>query len=658
MNSRAQLEKAVASESRGDFAGAITGYWKVLAREPSNIDALFLLGRVHCQQGQLEDGAQALRKVVTLRPDHAPAQTLLGMTLARAGRTQESLACFERALAADPQFEPALVSRADMLDALGRHDEAVAAYDKALMVNAGNVVTWCNRGTALEALGRDVAAVESFQHALGLNTNLPEVHFNLANALQRLQRYEDAVGHYRRAVALRPNLTPAFINLGRALVSLGRWQEAADVYQQALKLDPRSALVHDALGYVLWMLERYEDSLASFDKALTIDPDYAASLSKKARFLYVLGRRDESRTLVERAIAIDPGNPNNYLLLSELKKFEPGDPQLAAMESLLPAIESRPVQDQAALHFALGRAYGDVGRHEQSFHHLHKGNALTRAEIVYDEPTEIDSLDRIARVFTPELLRSKAGHGNPSTQPIFIVGMPRSGSTLIEQILASHPDVYGAGERENFQKARIDVTGSRAYPEVVRSMTPEQLDAVGSAYLASMTASAPIAAHFTDKMLANYIYVGLIRLALPNARIIHAQRNPIDTCLSCFALRFNGPQNFVYDLGELGRFYRAYQQLMDHWRRVLPDDAMLEVQYEDVVADIETQARRIVAYCGLEWNEACLAFHQNRRAVHTASASQVRQPIYKTSVERWRAYEKHLEPLLEALGAAATAAGP
>lgn len=652
MNAAAQLQQAIALENRGNLAEAMAAYQRILSHEPGNIDALFLLGRAYCQQDQFEPGAQAFRKVIALQPGHAAAHTLLGMCLGRLGRPKNALTSFERAIEADPKNLIAMISSADTLAELGRHADAVTQFDKALAIDATNIVAWCNRGLALEALGRDSDAAESFERVLALNPNLAEVHFNLANALQRLQRYDDAVRHYQRAIAQRPNLTPAFVNLGRALVSLQRWQEAADIYAQALKHDPHSALVHDAIGFVMWNLERYQDSLASFDKALAIAPNYAATLNKKARLLFVLGRLEESRALTERAIAADPGKPVNYLMLSEMKRFAPDDPHLPSMEKLLAGIESRPVQDQIDLHFALGKAYGDIGRHEPAFRHLVKGNALMRGRISFDERAAIDSLDRIGPVFTPELLRSKSGHGNPSTQPIFIVGMPRSGTTLIEQILASHPQVYGAGERQNFKQALTKVAGAADYPDVVPALTPSQFDAIGSAYLTSMTtsASAAAAARITDKLPANFVYVGLIRLALPNARIIHVRRNPIDTCLSCFATLFRSTLNFTYDLGELGRFYRAYERLMAHWRAVLPEGAMLEVQYEGVVEDIETQARRIVAHCGLEWDAACLAFHKADRPVSTASAAQVRQPLYRSSVGRWHAYRDQLQPLLEALG--------
>ena len=645
-----QLKEAVALDQGGNLAAAMAGYEKVLAREPRNIDALFLLGRAHCQQGKFERGAEILRKAIQLNPKHAHAHNLLGMALNRLGRPQEALACFERALATDAQSALALLNKADTLSALGQHAEALMEYDKALVVDRTNVVGWCNRGIALEALGRDSAAAESFQRALALNPNLAEIHFNLANVFLRLQRPEDAVRHYQRTIALRPDLAAAFADLGRALVLLDRWQEAADSYGRALELGENSVQLHHAMGIVLWRLDRFEDSLASFDKALALDFDDADTLNKKGRLLVVLGRLEEGRALLERAVATAPDKIASYLALSYIKQFARSDRDLAAMEKLLQGADSRPVDDQIELHFALGKAYRDVGNHERSFRHFRRGNVIKRGQVRYNEKAVLEKFDRVREVFTSELMSGKAGYGNKSSQPIFIVGMPRSGTTLIEQILASHSQVYGAGERLDFMRALARIIRPADYPRGVPALAPARFDELGSAYLASIGLSAMDAARFTDKGLSNYLYAGTIALALPNARIIHARRDPIDTCLSCFTTLFDDQQDFTYDLGELGRFYRAYERLMEHWRQVLPEDAMLDVQYEQVVEDIEAQARRILSHCGLAWDDACLSFHKLSRPVQTTSAAQVRQPLYRTSVGRWHSYREELRPLLEALG--------
>jgi len=686
MSAAAQLQKAITCENSGDLAGAMAEYQKIVRREPSNTDALFLLGRAQCRQGQFEAGAQLFRKIIKLRPAHAPAHTLLGMALLRLGRPEEALVSLELGLAADPRFELALVNKADVLAELGRHAEAVAEYDKALAINAGNPANWCNRGNALQTLGRDTEAIESFQRALALSPNLAEGHFNLANVLHKLRRSEEAVPHYRRAIALRPGLAGPYLNLAGALLALKRWQEAEQISrqairlrpdmakpyadlaeallalnrwqesaynaEQAIRLEPASARAHCHLGCALFELGNHDQGLAEVEKALALDPDNTGALHEKARFLLILGQADEARVLLKQAIDIDPQKVVSYLLLAEISRFTADDPLLPAMEGLLNGTDPRESADRIGLQFAVAKAYSDIDRHEISFEHLLAANALMRRQFSYDETHRLGQIDRIRQIFTAELLHSKSGNGDPSRQPIFIVGMPRSGSTLIEQILASHPRVHGAGERTDLSDALFATTRARPadYPEFIQTLRPEQLGEIGAAYIASMTKSFPAVDRFTDKMLGNFIFVGLIRLALPNARIIHVRRNPVDTCWSCFSIRFSEPLDFAYDLGELGRSYRAYEGLMEHWRHVLPKDAMLEVQYEDAVADIDTQARRMIDYCGLEWDDACLAFHKASRAVRTASVAQVRQPIYKTSVERWRPYERHLGPLLEALG--------
>jgi hypothetical protein len=287
-----------------------------------------------------------------------------------------------------------------------------------------------------------------------------------------------------------------------------------------------------------------------------------------------------------------------------------------------------------------------LGRHDEAFRHLAQGCALKRRELAYDEAAMLAYFARIKRVFTPELMRDKAGSGDPSSVPLFILGMPRSGTSLVEQILASHPDVFGAGELNDLSR----LAKSMPYPEGIADAGAEQLRKLGAGYVARARARGGDALRVSDKMPANFFYVGFIRLVLPNARIIHTRRNPVDVCLSCFSQLFLGSgQNFSYDLGELGRYWRQYDALMAHWRQILPEGVMLEIDYADLVDDTEAQARRLLDFCGIGWNDACLAFHQTKRPVLTASVAQVRQPIYRSALGKWRAYERHLAPLLKEL---------
>ena len=328
------------------------------------------------------------------------------------------------------------------------------------------------------------------------------------------------------------------------------------------------------------------------------------------------------------------------------------------MEALAAKTDGLSKTDRMQLDFALGKAYADLKDHDRSFRHLLAGNAAKRATIAYDEQAAFALFDRIESLFTPDLIAAKSGGGDPSPMPIFIIGMPRSGTTLVEQIIASHPVVYGAGELQNFNDVVLTVRGpdgnSLPYPEFVAALDAAALQQIGARYIALVRALAAKyeradTARITDKMPSNYYFAGLIHLALPNAKIIHTIRDPVDTCISCFSKLFSAEQNHTYDLSELGRYYRRYERLMAHWRSVLPAGCILDVRYEDIVSDVEQQARRIIAYCGLPWTDRCLSFHETERPVRTASATQVRQPIYSSAVGRWRVYEQHLGPLLDAL---------
>jgi hypothetical protein len=288
---------------------------------------------------------------------------------------------------------------------------------------------------------------------------------------------------------------------------------------------------------------------------------------------------------------------------------------------------------------------------ERAFRHLLKGNAAKRRLIAYDEAAHFAEMSATAATFTPGLIRVQQGGGDLSDRPVFIVGMPRSGTTLVEQILASHPAVFSAGEQPEFGRAVRGGYQPGPLPFDSAALTGEDLSRLGGRYLSRMNAKVPKQAlRFTDKMPANFRFLGLIHLTLPKARIIHVRRDPRDTCFSCYSKLFSGALEFTYDLAELGRYYKAYDALMAHWRAALPEGAMLEVQYETLVEAFEAEARRIVAYCGLDWDARCLEFHKTERPVITASTAQVRQPLFKTSIGRWRRYEQWLGPLQEALG--------
>ena len=367
-----------------------------------------------------------------------------------------------------------------------------------------------------------------------------------------------------------------------------------------------------------------------------------------------IGRIAEARSAHETAVSLSPEKPAFYYNLTAVAELKPDDPKFAALRTMEQHRGSLEVEDQIPLHFALAKSYTDQGDYKRAFRNLRLGNALKRARIVYDERATLADMDNVRSIFDKRLLAKHRGRGDPSTTPVFVLGMPRSGSTLIEQILASRGKVHGAGEISDFVGVAAEVAGEnladlQAFGDDAEAFR-EQLRRIGAGYLDRLRARAAGADRIVDKMPDNFRLAGLIHLALPNARIIHTRRDPIDTCMSCYSKLFSADVPFAYDLGELGRYYRAYDAVMAHWRAVLPAEVLLEVRYENLVADPETQARRLVEHCGLEWDARCLDFHRTPRLVRTASAVQVRKPIYTDAVARWTKSGADLAPLIAALG--------
>ena len=538
--------------------------------------------------GEMTKLFNLMSSALTLNPDRAESHYGLGLALLSKNQLDEAVACFERALAIDPDYAEANCALGQALQALKQNARALHCFIEALEVDPDYVEALLGRGSTLRALNHHDEAVRCYERALQLTPENVQALSGIAAALQGGNRHEEALVHLRQALTLKPQSGETQLLFGAILEELGRTVEAQHAYATAIELEPENV-----------------------------------------------------RFRVARTSS---------------KQVEDGDPDLAAMETCARKIDERPPDEQLLLHFGLGKALSDVGRNEESFSHILAGNALKRHQLLYDEAVMLAMLDRIRTVFTSEFMNFSRGAGHLSPLPIFIIGMPRSGSTLVEQILASHRKVFGGGERHDFADVAMRIAGNAArstFPDMARSLTADQLYRIGAEYVERLNMAAEEPAGFqrvSDKMLANYCFAGLIHLVLPNARIVHTCRDPIDTCLSCFSQLFAAEQPFAYDLGELGRYYRGYNTLMSHWNSVIPKSALLDVHYEELVHDFEAQARRIVAHCGLEWDPACLTYYKTERLVRTASVTQVRRPIYRSSVRRWRPDPERIRPLLEGLG--------
>ncbi len=602
------LENALALHRAGRLAEAEAIYRQILAADPCHADCLHLLGMIEHQRGHHETAIELIGQAIAVSPSQAAYHSNLGTILQAQGKLDEAAACFHRALALKPDWVEVLSNLGNVLPKQGKLEEAAGCQLRALTLKPDLAEAHSNLGIIRQAQGKLQEAVACYERALALQPDYLDAHNNLGTALLEQDRIDEAIAHYERVLNLKPDYATAHNNLGNALMRQDRMEEAQAHYERALALQPDYANAHNNLGNVLKDWGRFDDAMAHYERAIAIRPDYAEA----------------------------------HLNRSELKRFQRGEADLAALEAL--AEKDDLAADKALyVHFALAKALEDVGEYDRAFEHLRQGNALKRAQIDYQEKNALDLFQRISAVFERKLLDRFQGAGDPSSVPVFVVGMPRSGSTLIEQILASHPQIHGAGELTTLEKMEA------GYPEGILEADSSTFEQLAERYLASLPKVFDGKLRIVDKLPGNFLRIGLIHLMLPNARIIHTMRNPIDTCVSCYSKLFSKHLYFTYDLAELGRYYRGYAELMTHWRSVLPPGAMLDVSYEDVVEDLEGQARRLIEYCGLPWDDRCLSFHKSSRPVKTASAVQVRQPLYRGSLQRWRRYEASLGPLIEAL---------
>ena len=550
-----------------------------------------------------------------------------------------------------PEFD-ALVALAERRQSEGRLAEAAAAYRAIVSLRPDIAEAYSNLGDVLLELGQLDEAAAQYRQAIALKPGLFAAHNNLGCVLRRQGKLDEAAARFEQAIAIMPDLAEAHNNLGGVLLEQDKLDEAAAQYERAVALEPGLVQAHNDLGCIFQEQGKLAQALQHYQQAIALRPDLADAHFNLAGALKAEGKFLEAAAYYDRAIALDPLYAEAYLDRADLKTFRAGDADLAALEMLAADTGRLPADKMVYIHFALAKALEDVGDYERAFQHLLQGSALKRREVDYDEAGTRQTFRIVADVFDAALLDRFAGVGDPSPAPIFIVGMPRSGTTLVEQILASHPQVHAGGELKNLDRVVKSVADAAGRPDPFSSgvwqLNADSLRRLGHAYLASLPAPAAGQTRITDKAPSNFLHIGLIHLILPNARIIHTVRDPVDTCVSCFSKLLRSVP-FSYDLGELGRYYCWYNELMTHWRTVLPAGVLLDVAYRDVVGDFEQQARRLIDYCGLPWDDRCLKFHETDRPIATASNVQVRQPLYATAFERWRRYEAHLGPLLAEL---------
>ena len=611
------------------------------------------LAEMHRQQGHLDQAIAHGEQAVAIDASMACAHSNLGIAYYDRKAYDRAQACHRKALALQPPFLQSLNNLGSIARARKDMKGAADWYRKALAINGDFLEALSNLGAVLVEDEQAEAALPWLERALQLQPNYPEALCNLGLVRLKQEQAELAEALLRRSLQLRPGYPEAMVGLSRVLYDQNRLAEARAVLRDVVAHTPDKADAWSQLGMLASEMDSAEEAEAAYRQALVLDPKMTDALTGLGNLRLEQGKIAAAEEFLREALVIDPDHLGARFHLTQTRKVKAGDDNLKALIAKLPEAQTYSAEKQISLHYALGKSFDDLQEWDKAFLHFMEGARLKRAKLNYDAEADSTRTRRIAEVMGSSFMDALRGAGDPSHVPVFVLGMPRSGTTLTEQILASHPDVHGAGELRDLMEVVQQPVPSQLFepfPENLARLTPDRLTEWGNEYVRRLRERAPEAKRITDKMPANYLALGLIPLMLPNAKIVHVKRNPVDTCVSCFTRLFNRQQEATYDLAELGRHYANYARLTEHWRQALPKESFLEVQYEDIVADMEGQARRLIDWCGLEWSSSCLAFHENKRSIRTASVTQVRQPIYNSSVERWRHYEPFLEPLFAGLG--------
>lgn len=602
------------------------------------------LGECRRILGEFDLAVDAYHKAIKLAPREAGFHNNLCVALVRAERPEEALVAGDAAIAAQPRLAMAHVNRANALVALGRQEDALESFDRALKYEPRNAQALNNKGNLLREVCRHKEAIQALTAYLKLKSDDPEVWAALGASQQELADYEQAEVSLRKAIALDPDNPQIYAHLSTLFLVTGAADKAVDVFKVATAREPRSVYGWRQLGHA-----------------------YRSG-----------GQYEEARDAYNRALACDPTDGASYRGLIDLDKVEAGSPLVDQMETMLATADaqagdpggtkaSKAITDEVrvSLHLALGKAYDDTKAYEKAFDHYLLGNAVNDGLLTYDRDDTQRDFVRIKSVYNAAFFaeRDPQASGVPDDRaPIFIVGMPRSGTTLVEQVLASHSSVFGAGElldlgimegALNSEAGRV-ITADGApmppMPERAQIIPSAEWQDLGAEYIRrTRKLAGDEAPHVTDKMPHNFLRVGMIRAMLPNATIIHCTRSPVDNCLSIFKNHFSAAHGYASDLTKLGEYYRMYADLMAHWNAVLPG-VMHAVPYEAMVSDVEGTTRALLDACHLPFEEACLNFHETKRAVNTLSVAQVRQPIYASSVKAYERYGTRVEPLIAALG--------
>ncbi|MEM1111393.1 MAG: sulfotransferase [Pseudomonadota bacterium] len=650
---KAIFEQVAALIRAGDHVPADALLSQALQDFPNDPNFLRLQGFSFADQGQLAEAVDRLTHVTRLMPESAQAHEDLANVKLRQRDVEGAIASL-RSAAKHERGSQAQQRLGELLTAVGRHSEAESVFEASLDADP-------NRRELSEAMelvqqGNLSEAERRYRDIIRQQPDSVDAIRLLGVLLVRRERFDDAAACFRRAVELAPDFWKAWMNLGGALSEQQKFSEAEAAYLSAAKLDRGAVQTLERLGANALKAGELDKCIDYLERSLELDSEYFPSLLSMGHALKTIGRQDEAIESYYGSIRSRPDFGEAYWSLANLKTFRFKDEDLEQMHEQLARVADstdEEAQDaEIAFHFSLGKASEDRKDYALAFDHYFSGNSKKRFKVDYDPIAYQDNNDRIIDVFNKAFFEERQGWGYDDDSPILILGLPRSGSTLLEQILASHSGVEGTAELHYLIRAATETGLNRAdgirYPQVMHELKSHHVRGIGEEYIENTLKHRTGSPYFTDKMPNNFVAIGFLHTILPNAKVIDARRHPLDSCLGTFKQLFANGQLFSYDLYDLAHYYTQYIRMIDHWNDVLPGK-VLTVNYEDVVGDLETQARRIAEHCKLDWEPNMLEFHANERAVKTASSEQVRQPIYSSSVALWRRYEDQLGELIEYL---------
>lgn len=635
-----------ALKAQGKLDAALRYYQEAVRLQPDFAEAYHNMGNVLQAQGQLKEAITNYQQALTYKPDYAEAYTHLGAVFRRQGHLSDAMVCCQQALRLKPDYAEAYHNLGNVFWDQGDLDQALICYQEAIRLKPDYAESYSHLGDALQARGRLTEAEMSYRQAIQRRPDYAEAYNNLGTILQRRGDLDQAIASYQKALQLKPDFAEAYNNLGLVLHEQGKLSLAIASYRRAVQHKPDYTEAYTNLGAALQVQGHFAEAQANYQEALRLTPDCIEALAGEAS---LLEKQGDFVQAYERLYPLLQAGTTNIAVITTLatlcRHYDHRTTIVTLMERLL-AQENLSTGQRRSLLFALGKLCDELKAFDKAFAYFQQANALKPCH--FDPGKHAAFITALIDTYSVDRWTQLPRATYQSERPVFIVGMPRSGTSLVEQILASHPLVFGAGELPDITQIAASLGAEYPSPDCVEQFSVDTLNSLTYRYLCHLEHLSPDAVRITDKMPGNFLHLGLIALLFPQARIIHCVRDPLDTCLSCYFQDFIGNHDYAYDLTHLGGYYRAYQTLMDHWKTVL-NIPMLEVQYEELVTHQEQVSRQIIAFCALEWNEQCLRFHETNRYVNTASYDQVRRPLYTTSIGRHHYYSPYLAPLQAAL---------